>query len=397
MTAIRRGPVAALLALTVTLPLAQTAVAAPVSASTPAPAAREAAAVRVELPRPTGPYAVGLSTHHLVDRDREDPWVPSSGARRTLVSLHYPARERTGIAPGPYMTLAEARNLVRTMGEDLLPPGSAKPLSRARTWARTDARPLKGRFPLVVLSPGFGAPRVSLTSLAEDLASRGYVVASVDHAYESEATAFPGRGVLPCVACRKTESGEVSHAAVVRGRAKDVSYLLDRLTGPRPVWKHAGMIDSRKIAMAGHSIGGATASHLMARDSRVDAGVNMDGRIFVPVPRDGLDRRPFLLLGAEETVPGAEASWDRAVRGLDGWKRWLTVEGGDHYSFSDAPVLVGQLRTRSAPAGELTGERSVRLTRTYLAAFLDRHLRGAARPVLDGPTAAHPEIVFHRR
>jgi hypothetical protein len=29
-------------------------------------------------------------------------------------------------------------------------------------------------------------------------------------------------------------------------------------------------------------------------------------------------------------------------------------------------------------------------------AFFDLHLRGIPQPLLDGPTAAHPEVVFHQ-
>ncbi|WP_424184783.1 hypothetical protein ACOBQX_23210 [Actinokineospora sp. G85] len=64
-------------------------------------------------------------------------------------------------------------------------------LAATRVWSREDALPLPGRRPLVLLSPGFGTPRQTLTGLAEDLASNGYVVAAVDHAYESLATRFP--------------------------------------------------------------------------------------------------------------------------------------------------------------------------------------------------------------
>ncbi|QDY75574.1 alpha/beta hydrolase family protein [Streptomyces qinzhouensis] len=388
----RRGPVAALLALAVTLPLVQTAVAAPAAES--APAAREAAVRQVELPRPTGPHTVGVSTLQLTESGRPDPWVPESGARQSMVTLHYPAAAGTGGGPRQYLTPDEARALVAHVGPDRLPAGSEKPLSETRSWARQDARPVKGKFPLVVLSPGFGGPRVSLTHLAEDLASRGYVVASVDHAYESAATTFPGRGMLPCVACVKTENGEVPYSDVSRGRAKDVSYLISRLTGPRSVWKHSAAIDARKIGMAGHSIGGASAAHTMATDSRVDAGVNMDGSFFIPIPDGGLDGRPFLLLGAGDSRPGTgDGSWDAAWRKLAGWKRWLTVTGSEHDTFSDLPVLSEQLGAPGLPG--LTGDRAAGINRVYLAAFLDRHLKGASRPVLNGPTAANPEVVFH--
>lgn len=34
---------------------------------------------RLTLPAPTGPYAVGRDTLHLVDHARPDPWVPEAG------------------------------------------------------------------------------------------------------------------------------------------------------------------------------------------------------------------------------------------------------------------------------------------------------------------------------
>ncbi|WP_455713315.1 hypothetical protein [Streptomyces smyrnaeus] len=47
---------------------------------------------RLSIPRPTGEWAVGRDTLPLVDHDRRDPWVPSAGARRVMVSVLYPRR-----------------------------------------------------------------------------------------------------------------------------------------------------------------------------------------------------------------------------------------------------------------------------------------------------------------
>jgi len=46
----------------------------------------------------------------------------------------------------------------------------------------------------------FTNSRSTLTALAEDLASHGYVVAGIDHTYESHATAFPDGRVTTCLA-----------------------------------------------------------------------------------------------------------------------------------------------------------------------------------------------------
>ncbi|MFJ9641578.1 alpha/beta hydrolase family protein [Streptomyces sp. NPDC101206] len=378
---------------------APAALAAPPAATTPAPPVPPAAQStgKLELPRPTGPLAVGRDTVHLVDPARKDPWVPTAD-RELLLSLYYPAVAGTG-SPADYMTVAEAQALLTDRGE-LGRHTTPEQVAAVRTHARAGAVPRwgHGRYPLVVLSPGFTLPRASLTTLAEDLASRGYVVAAVDHAYESDATAFPGGRMLGCKACEAVfpdrSVGKVSDA-----RARDVSFLLDRLTGDRPAWRYSRLIDARRVGMAGHSVGGASAAAAMAADPRVDAGVNMDGTFFNPLPEAGLGGRPFLLLGGDPALlpPDLEDhSWEEAWPRMDGWKRWLTVTGMGHPGFTDWPVL-GDQAGYPHPETPLSGTRAQQITRAYVGDFLDRHLKGLPAPRLDGPTTADPEVVFQRR
>ncbi|MET9442697.1 alpha/beta hydrolase [Streptomyces sp. NPDC006610] len=385
MDHLSRGAAAALLGLSLALLGTGVAQAAP-SAPVPVPPDAGTVQVRPELPAPTGAYAVGRDTLHLVDESRPDPWAPEARARELMVSVHYPARAGGG-RTAPYMTVAEAQAFIDD--RDLTGLVTAGTLSGTRTHARPAAAPARGTFPLLVLSPGFSVNRSTLTLLAEELASHGYVVASVDHAYESVGTAFPGGRLLGCAACGKTAPG--GYGAVPRGRAQDVSFLLDRLlAGHRPAWRHARMIDAASIGMAGHSIGGASAATTMAADPRVRAGANMDGSFMEPVPARGLDGRPFLLLGTGD----GDRSWTRDWPLLDGWKRWIDVTGANHFTFTDVPVLGDQLGLLP-PQEPLSGRRSQEITRAYMTAFFDLHLKGVDRGLLDGPTAGHPEVVFH--
>lgn len=392
MITLPRTATAALLAfsLSLSLPVAASGTAFAAPPSPPAPiSAADAPAVHLELPRPTGPHAVGRSIVHLADKSRRDPWVPRSGARELMLSLYYPAHRGTG-RPSAYMTTDEARLLLASQHlEDKVP---AQVVSATRTSARTGARPAAGRYPLVVLSPGFGLPRTTLTLLAEDLASRGYVVAAVDHAYEAVGTAFPGGRTLTCVACETVKPGR--EGIVTTNRARDLSFVIDQLTGRHPGWQYGHMIDPKRIGMAGHSIGGDSTAHTMASDGRIRAGVNMDGVFNVPVPASGLQGRPFLLLGHAGHRPGgAEQTWDEGWARLNGWKRWLTVSGTNHLSFLDLPVLAAQLGVHD-PSAPLPGQRAAQLTRSYVGAFFDHHLRGVQEPLLDGPSAANPEVRF---
>nr|WP_103507535.1 alpha/beta hydrolase [Streptomyces sp. SM13] len=351
------------------------------------------------LPRPTGPYATGRDTLFLTDHARPDPWVPAAGPRQLLVSLHYPARPGSGGDPVPYMTTEEARLMLAQRGlEDVVP---ADVLGATRAHARNAARPAPGHFPLVLLSPGFGTPRATLTGLAEELASRGYVVATADHPYESTGTELPDGRVLTCAACDRVAAQPDDAArrevlaSVATGRAADFSFLLDRLTGPHPAWRHARTIDPHRVGMAGHSIGGNAAASTMAADRRVDAGVNMDGTFFAPVPAKGLDGRPFLMLGTDPGHgPGAgDTSWDDGWERLNGWKRWLTVRDSGHFTFTDTPEIGEQLGIED-PDATLSAARSTTITRSYVTAFFDRSLRGRPARLLNGPTPANPEVLF---
>src|SRR5262249_23698455 len=161
-------------------------------------------------------------------------------------------------------------------------------LSTVRTNATVDATPAgpQRSLPLVVLSPGFTNPRSALTALAEDLASHGYVVAGIDHTYESFATAFPDGRVTTCLAREAPRRGRGFGEKVVAGRAADVGSVLGELTGARTAWPGAALIDPSRIAMAGHSIGGAAAISAMLADSRIRAGIDMDGATCAPIPEE---------------------------------------------------------------------------------------------------------------
>lgn len=426
----RRSAVTALLALSLLTPTV--AACAENDGSSPAGQASPSAPAEagLSLPRPSGSYAIGRDTLHLVDGKRRDPWVPSAGSRELMVSVFYPARrggdggDGGDSARAPYLATEEAELLLK--GQKLDKLYDAEQLTSVRMNARSAARPAKGKHPLVVLSPGFTLHRATLSALAEELASHGYVVAVVDHAYESFGTEFPGKKdsshIRTCVACKKVEdapggdAGEKKMLAkAARTRAADISFVIDELTAdkltgneptgdeptgrPRPAdGRHpdyAALIDTRRIGAAGHSLGGNAAAVAAGTDHRIRAAANLDGTFFAPVPSAGTGR-PVLMLGTREGHnPRAEdVTWPRQWHRLHGWKRWLTVADSGHLTFTDLPILGGQLNMTD-PSAPLSGERSGRITADYVSAFFDQHLRDRHRPLLDGPSKANPEVTFH--
>lgn len=380
-------------ALTLTTAAAGTAMAATPSTPAGAPAAVAPGAtvpdaIHGALPKPTGPYEAGEAVLHLVDRSRLDPWVPSAGPRQLMVSMFYPAHQGAG-QPAPYMAAGEAQGFV-----DLrIPPGygiTAADVEGVRTFAFTGARPAPGRFPLVVLSPGLENPRATLTSLATELASHGYVVALVGHTYEDSGETFPDGTTSPCLFCGDTHAGTPDQ--VTAGRAKDVSFVIDQLTRGH-AWDLARMIDKKAVGMAGHSIGGAAAAEAMLADPRILSGVDMDGTFFPPVPPSGIGHRPFLMLAhPQDPALGPDPTWTQTWADLDGYKRWLTLAGANHASFTDITVLADELGIPLP--GSLSGLRGSEITRAYVTAFFDKTLKGRCEPLLDGPSSAFPEVTF---
>ena len=359
------------------------------------------------LPEPTGPRPVGTTSLWLTDTARPDPWAAGVSARELMVSLWYPAAPADG-RRAPYMTRAESELQLTSRGIAGVPPDA---LSTVWTNAVSDATPA-GRqrsLPLVVLSPGFTGSRSMLTALAEDLASHGYVAAGIDHTYESLATAFPDGRITTCLAREARRTDEGFKEKLVAGRAADVSFVLGELTGAHPAWQGGGLIDPSRMAMAGHSAGGAAAIAAMLADSRIRAGIDMDGATDATIPDHGLSR-PFLFLGKQSNytpgsggavtpgtrdwklLRGAVSTWERDWKLLTGWKRWLLVAGAVHASFTDLGLLADQIGIDIGAS--IPGARSLDITRAYVLAFFDQHLRGRPQALLDQPSPRYPEVTF---
>ncbi|WP_433512662.1 alpha/beta hydrolase family protein [Nonomuraea sp. CA-143628] len=337
------------------------------------------------LPAPTGSHSIGTTALYLKDGSRPDPWNLDAKARELKVTLWYPTARHDG-QRASYMTPKESELLLKGSKIASAPYDT---LSKTRTNAIEDAEPTGKRLPLVVLSPGFTKPMSTLTSLAEDLASRGYVVAGIDHTYESYATTFPDGRVAECLAC-DSNSDPGFGAGLVQGRATDVSFVLDQLPAK---WDGSDRTDRSRIAMVGQSIGGSSAMATMLEDPRVRAGVDMDGTAYARIPKSGFSR-PFMFLGSAQHVSGGPApTWDRDWKLLTGWKRWIVLTGAEHQSFTDTPLLSDALGIKPLP-GILPATRAAELTRTYVAAFLDQHLKGRRQPLLDGPSSRYPEAKF---
>lgn len=93
--------------------------------------------LRFTLPRPTGPFPVGVRRRHLVNHDRPDPWHPSA-PRELMISIWYPARDDPRHRRAPYLDplVAEAYTRDGVLGI----PANRVDWTSPTTTARVDAR-----------------------------------------------------------------------------------------------------------------------------------------------------------------------------------------------------------------------------------------------------------------
>src|SRR5262249_10051558 len=125
------------------------------------------------VPSPTGSSTVGTRVMRLVDSKRADPFLENGTKRQGMVRFWYPAASLDQAC-----TLAECPpSGVWIYFSQLL----GLPLPAVTTNSCLDAPVSDGAHPVVVFSHGYTGTFTDYTFIFEDLASRGYVVASVDH------------------------------------------------------------------------------------------------------------------------------------------------------------------------------------------------------------------------
>jgi predicted dienelactone hydrolase len=335
------------------------------------------------FPEPSGHFAVGTSVMQWTDPERPEPATPEPGDRRTVVTqLWYPA-SKSPERRAQYLgrTEHEARTVSDALAGYIGVPGFLLDgVPRARTHSAFNAPVADGagRFPVVMFSPGLGGVRTQNTSWAEELASRGYVVAALDHPYDSAAVVLAdGRTVRTKVAATGDPNKDEQLAAGwTRVRAADLSFVLTQL-GRLDRGEVAGplteRLDTGRVAVAGHSLGGAAALQAARQDRRFKAVINLDGYPHGPTPSS--IHQPVLALTqaiGPETDPDYIPRLTQVLKLSTATSYRLTIPGAAHLTFTDAPLYLPPV---PALVGSLGRTKGLRVTAMACVAFLDTALR----------------------
>ncbi|WP_324789941.1 hydrolase [Streptomyces sp. H51] len=362
------------------------------------------APLQLTMPAPTGKYSVGMVGLHLVDKSRTDPYV-SGQTRELMVSLWYPATSTSGHYRAPWMPSISGAHFLASRW--LSPQQVTLPKTAGHVLA-----PVKtslGKLPVLLYSTGLHSDRAVGNALAQDLASRGYLVVTVDHTHDANEVQFPGNRLEVNRMPAGTHSSDT-----LKVRAADIKFVINALgkisNGGNPDAGHATLpsglsksVDTSRIGMFGFSLGGAAVDTAMQLDKRIDAGANLDGQFFGTAPSKDLDR-PFMLFSSANHNRNNDKSWRTLWSHLKGYRVDIKLKGAAHLTFSDYEYLVPQWagllgisQTQiQQQYGTIDPNRAVKIQRVYLAAFFDQQLRNKHSSLLDGPSSTYPEISFVR-
>jgi predicted dienelactone hydrolase len=355
----------------------------------------------VILSPPTGPHAVGTTTLTLRDLERVEQYGPAPGGpREIVVQLWYPADPAAERAAGPLMPEADA--FVPAGAPELGIPAFALGHLRAIPGHATrDVAALDEQLPIVVLSHGWTGFRVLQADLAEQLASRGFVVAAIEHTFGALVTTFPDGRSVPFDPAALPEFGSIADDDYARlSRALLATFRDDQLLTvaaleTRPPTVLEGRLDLGRLAFIGHSTGGGAAVMACAAEPRCRAVVGFDPWVLPTAPgtvENGI-AAPLLTLRTESwrDVPNEvalttlhDAQRSRGVREI-----LIGLDGALHRDFT----LIGAL-SPLAPLLDLEGATPGAATRlatlTWTERFLEHHVLGVGDDPASDPPVGLP-------
>jgi predicted dienelactone hydrolase len=358
----------------------------------------------VELPIRSDAGAVSRVSALWVDDGRPDALLESTTSRTELAAWiwyptaaastrpvdYFPAEWRRAIAvqQGPILSHFLMRD-PRSVRPHAIPAG---PIAAGRS-----------AYPVVILRGGLGALTLSYTAVAEDLAAHGYVVVGFDAPYRTAVVAFPDGRVIRRPADLNPESMTGSQAQAMLRRlqaawVRDIGFVLDRLgqmNTSSSVFN--GRLDLARVAVVGHSLGGASAVEFCRTDPRCRAAVDMDGAVYGPVIEDGVPRPVLFLLSDHGTAMSAsdqrieselQSAYDHS---LPGSRLALVLKGTGHFSFTDQLLLRSRV-LRVVDPSQSGADRALLVVADVLCRFLDTYVKGASTSGLERLPRDYPEV-----
>lgn len=265
-------------------------------------------------------------------------------------------------------------------------------------------------FPLVLLAPGLYGTAASMSVLARNLASHGYVVAGIDdpardapsrHASEAdEDIRLRPFDFSSAEGLKTTMSRSGVRAKRVASRALAVLDRLEACVAQSSILRDH--VELTRVGFVGFSFGGSAAVESSFLDRRIAAVVNLDGSLFGRAADDAV-KVPYLMMHSDFSRkvlydPTSPHLYDFlldqndlrlvAVQTTVPDSHLFVIRNSFHGSFADpVPELLNFFRWLL-----LDPYRSSAIIDAYLTGFLDAYLKGDRRALLGVDEPRFPEV-----
>uniref|UniRef100_A0A3Q3GB80 Platelet-activating factor acetylhydrolase n=1 Tax=Labrus bergylta TaxID=56723 RepID=A0A3Q3GB80_9LABR len=357
------------------------------------------------IPPAKGPHAVGC-TDFMMDHTEKG----------SFFRLYYPCQE-TEKAEKPdwvpcreyFNGLADFMKINRSLSEKIFNYlfGSFK------IPAYLDA-PFKSKekCPVVVFSHGLGAFRTLYSAICAELASQGFIVASVEHRDQSASATYYYREktesekasenvpntsasaqdnlVIEWMYYRSLRHGESEFPLrnrQVKQRGDECILALDKLSEINSGIAVQNVLqtefdwttlesDMCRIAVMGHSFGGATVIEALCKEVKFKCGIALDSWMF-PLDDEIFARvkQPIFFINSEKFQWAGNISRMKKLDSAVIQRKMITISGTVHQSFPDFTFLTGNwIGKLMKLKGEIDPELALDLSNRATLAFLQRHL-----------------------
>ena len=346
----------------------------------------------------SGEYAVGTACFSIVDTDRKEVLGGQNGNRKIAVRMYYPITKESAAGKARAAVFSEAKKAallkayhVRSFDSDFC---------RADYYENVPVAPDR-TFPLIMFSMGYNSYVESNTYLLCALASHGYIIASVGHAFEAVENDYEdGSTDLYDKRINKMMYTSMIGTLISQGKLlrqkisyqealeqfevfqnKYTPYIKERV----PQWeqdilkaleavkeRYAAHLDlSGGIGASGHSLGGCLAYYLCRYHAEFSCGINIDGGLFGDYPEKTMEK-PFCQISCDdninvETRPFVQTTADTYH---------VTFHDMKHMGFTDAKFYI-PIKMLS---GKLDSDEMFRHLTYCHVTFFDRYLKGKDIP-----------------
>lgn len=351
-----------------------------------------------QLPKPSGNYFIGVDYLYLTDESRKELFDNSNRSYRNIsVKVWFPSDKKGDYAPYFKNVEFAISNFNFTEIYRNLITNSCKGVSVSNA---------EKTFPVLIFSHGWGEHFSQNTILMEELASHGYIVFSIGHHFESKFSFFPdgriitmdnssGRFIKIMNEQQNPQAIEVYKEMFQTNSdserlqifvktsnlmptllkespkywAEDIDFFineLDEINNTNPTFKNK--LNLNRIGVFGMSMGGIASNEVCINNSKVKAGVNIDGGVYGSAI-NAVINTPFLFINSQRYLGYGNLFVSRSNKDCYS----ITVRNSDHYNFTDYALYPMQTNMM---VGTVDATLPIEIMNSMILAFFDKYLIG---------------------